>query len=465
MRATVRPVQRPLRNDRSVIPSADAAASVWHRRVWALSWPVIVSNVTVPLVGLVDTAVVGRLPEARYIGAVALAATAFSFMYWGFGFLRMGTTGIVAQAYGGHRHEELAASALRGFGVALLLGALLLMLQAPIQALVFWVYPASAAVETLARAYFDVRIWGAPATLVYFICMGVLFGLQRMRATLVLLMVMNVVNMLLDVLFVLVFDWGVPGVAAASVISEWLGALTGVLLVSAALRALGARWPSRSMLLEAAALARFFGVSTNIMLRSLCLQVVLFSFAALGARQGDVVLAANAVLMQFVSVLAFGLDGVAHAAEALAGAAWGARDRVVLARAVRFTLLWAGLFALVFALFFGVAGNLLVALLTDIEPVRLAAADYLGWVVVMSLVGVWAYQYDGIYIGTTRTREMRNYMVVALLVFVLAAWLLIPRFGNHGLWLAYTLFLASRGLTLALAWPRLAARLPQGSPA
>ncbi len=438
-----------------------ATPAAWHRRVWSLTWPVIAANVTIPLVGLVDTAVMGHLPDARFIGAVALGGTAFSFVYWGLSFLRMGTTGIVAQAFGAGDGEALGGTWLRGVICALALGLSIVVLQRPLVALVLAVYPASSGVESLAREYILVRVWGAPGMLLYFVAAGVLFGLQRMRATLLVVAAMNLVNVGLDLLLVVGLGWGVAGVALASAIAEWFGGLLGAALAGGALARHGAARRHRAMLLDGPALRAFFAVSVNLIVRSFCLQVALVVFAALGARQGDVVLAANALLMQFVSGLAFALDGVAHAAEALAGAAWGARDAGALGRAVRFTLLWAGIVALGFALLFALAGDALIAVLTDIAEVRASAGRYLPWVVAMPLIGVWAFQFDGIYIGTTRVREMRNTMLVSLAAFLLLVAWLPDALGNHGLWLAYLGFLGARGISLGMLWPRIARQLDQ----
>jgi multidrug resistance protein, MATE family len=426
----------------------------WHRRVWRLAGPIIISNLSVPMVGAVDTAVVGHLPDPVFIGAVALGAVIFSFVFWSFGFLRMGTTGFVAQATGAGDAVEVRTSLLRALllGLALALG--LILLQAPIGWLAFVLLDSGERLEELGREYFTIRIWGAPATLANYAILGALIGLQRTGTALVLQLLLNGCNLLLDLLFVIGLGWNVAGVALASVLSESLAALAGLVLLYRLLRP--APGEQRCYpLLDAVRLRALFRVNGDIFIRTLCLSGAYYYFTVQGATLGTLTLAANAVLMHFQHLLAHGLDGFAHATEALAGSAYGARRRAAFRAAVRACTLWALLVALLYSLIYALAGPGLIALLTGIDSVRGEALAYLPWLLVSPLISVWSFQLDGIFIGTTRTTEMRNGMLIALAVFLPLVWLLPPLLGNHGLWLALMLFMVARALTLMVWYPRI----------
>jgi MATE family multidrug resistance protein len=423
-----------------------------YHRVWALAWPIIVSNLSVPLVGAVDTAVVGHLPDPRQLGAVALGSVMFSFVFWGFGFLRMGTTGLVAQARGAGDLAEARAVLLRALLLALFLGLVLIAVQRPISSLAFAFTEGEEALEALAGEYFHTRIWGAPATLASYAVMGTLIALERTRSALLLQLLLNGTNVLLDLLFVPLLGWGVKGVAGASVIAEMLAAAVGLALL---LRQVphGDGPPAR--LLDRARLQAMLSINLNIFLRTLCLVAAFFQFTALGTRMGPVLLAANAVLMHFQHFLAFGLDGFAHATEALVGRAHGARDGPAFRQVVRAATVWALLVAVCYSLIYALAGPWLIGVLTNIEVVRESALEYLPWVLLSPLLSVWSFQLDGVYIGTTRTVEMRNAMLVSLAVFLLSTWLLLPALGNHGLWLSLMIFMIARAVTLGVLYPRL----------
>ena len=413
----------------------------------------MVSNVSTPLLGVVDTGVMGRIPDPAYIGAVALGALIFNFVYWAFSFLRMGTTGLTAQALGAGDDAELRA----GLGRALLLaggvGVVLVGLQWPIREAAFAFLEGSDKVEGLAREYFDVRIWSAPATLANYALLGWFIGLGRTDIGLVLQLVLNLTNMILDVLFVLVFGWGVQGIALGTVMAELVAAAVGLVVALRFVRRLPGRWSLRS-LLQGDRLRRTLGVNVDIMIRTLALLAAFVWFTTQGAQQGDVVLAANAVLLHFLSLSAFFLDGLAFAAEALVGRAIGAAHRAGLVAAARMTTGWAvGVAVLLSAAAF-LLGPRLVELLTVDESVRGAAMTYLPWAALAPLLGVWAFQLDGIFIGATRTADMRTAMVIAFGIFLGAWWLLRP-FGNHGLWAAFHVHYVARIGTLAYFYPRL----------
>lgn len=426
----------------------------WHRRVWSLAWPIILSNMSVPLVGAVDTAVMGHLPDPAYIGAVAIGAVIFSFLYWGFGFLRMGTTGFVAQAHGAKDAVEVRASLGRSLLLAAALGGAVLALHVPIGALALRLLEGTPQVEALAAIYYGIRVWSAPAALANYTLLGFFIGVQNTRTALVLQLALNGTNVLLDLLFVVVLGWGVKGVAFASLIAEYGAAALGLAAASAHLRRLGGHW-QRNRLLDGARLRALVHVNLNIFVRTLCLIFAFAWFTNTGARLGEVVLAANAVLMQLQMFLSYGLDGFAHAAEALAGGAYGAGDRTAFRSAVRVSTLWAFLVATLYAALFAGAGPLIVQAMTSIDAVRGTALEYLPWLVASPLLSVWSFQLDGVFIGATHPVEMRNGMLLSLTAYLVATHLLLPLWGNHGLWLALMVFMVARALTLALWFPRI----------
>lgn len=441
-------------------PALPTTRPGWYRRVWTLAWPIILSNVSVPLVGIVDTAVVGHLPNPVFIGAVALGTVVFSFLYWGFGFLRMGTTGLVAQDLGAEDWDELRATLARALIIASVLGLTILVLRGALGELAFWALEGSARVEAFAKQYYQVRVFGAPAALINFVVLGFVIGIQNTRAALALLLLLNVMNVLLDLLFVVGFGWGVEGVAAASLISEYSAAVFGLLLVRGILTRLGGRWQSYR-LFDRSRMKTILSVNLNIFVRTLCLLLAFFHFTSTGARLGDVVLAANAVLMHFQMFMAYSLDGFAHAVEALAGSAYGARNRHAFTSAVRASTVCAAAVAVVYVLVYAMLGSSIIALITGIEEVRSMAAAYLPWLIATPIVSVWSFQLDGIFIATTRTVAMRNAMLVSLAVFLIGVWTLMPLWGNHGLWAAFIVFMVSRAVTLAIGYPRIVRDLPQ----
>ena len=433
--------------------SSDTPAD-WHKRVWVLAWPTILSNLTVPIVGAVDTAVVGHLGDARYIGAVALGAVLFTFLQWAFSFLRMGTTGFTAQALGADNLAEVNATTLRALLTAGAFGLALLVLQSPLAWVAFTLVEGSAGLEGSAREYYDARIWSAPAALFNMAILGVLFGLQHMRAALATQLVLNFLNVVLDLWFVLVLDWGVAGVAWASVIAEYAAAAVGMVLLWRILRKLGGPWKNLN-LADAKRLRGLLVVNLNIFVRTLSVQVTFFYFAAVGAGQGDVVLAANAVLIHLFHFMAYGLDGFAFAVEALAGNAFGARNARTLRAIVIAGAHWSGVTAIAFALAYWMAGEWLVSLITSVEPVVQTAVEFMPWIVIAPLISVWCYLFDGLYFGTTHTREARNSMLYAMSVYFPLVWLLLPALGNHALWIAVLAFMAVRGLVLFAWYPRI----------
>jgi MATE family multidrug resistance protein len=431
----------------------------WHRRVWKLTWPMVISNLSIPLLGAVDTAVVGHLDEPTYLGAVAVGAVIFNFIYWGFGFLKMSTTGFTAQAHGAGDADEVRATLARALGIALVLALAVLALQIPLGLAALYLFEASAGVETLTGVYFEVRIWSAPAALANYVILGCFLGTQNPRAALLHLVCLNGVNIILDIAFVAGFGWGVAGVAAASVIAEYAALLLGAVLLARILRRIGGTWV-RERILALAQLRRTLRAHGDIFIRTLCLLLAFGVFTAQGAKLGDVTLAANAILLNFQSFTAFALDGIAHAAEALVGGAFGARNRAALRSAVAISTLWAVVIAVAMTAVYAAGGTAIIGLLTSLADVRAVAAEHLIWAIALPLVSVWSYQLDGIYIGATRTAAMRNGMALSLAAYGVAMWLVFPAWGNHGLWFAFVVFMVARAITLAFWYPALERSLP-----
>lgn len=429
-----------------------AGSAAHHRAVWRLSVPIILSNISVPLLGAVDTAVVGHLPEPHHLGAVALGSMVFNFIYWGFGFLRMGTAGLTAQAHGAGHSDEVVASLARGLAIAGAIALLTLAAQGAIVFAVFGLVEASPDVEASARVYVLTRIWGAPAALSIYVLLGWFLGLQNTRATLYVQLWMNGLNIVLDVVFVVGFGWGVFGVALATVIAEFAGLGLALWLMRGALREIAGRL-DRDRVFSRARIRMTLGLNLDIFLRTVCLVFGFAYFTAEGARLGDVLLAANAVLMNFQLFMAHGLDGFAHAAQAMVGRAIGAADRAELRAAIRVSSFWAAVAAALFVAVYALAGEGIVALLTGIEEVRAAAGEYLPWAAAMPALSVAAFQFDGIFLGATLGRHLRNMMIVSVAVYLVLCALLIPLWGNHGLWFALAAFMALRGATLGAVYP------------
>jgi multidrug resistance protein, MATE family len=418
----------------------------------------MISNVSTPLIGVVDTAVVGQIPDAAYIGAAAIGGLIFTFVFWGFGFLRMGTTGLTAQAHGAGDVREVATVLGRSLLIALVAGIALIVLQWPIREAAFAAVHAGVRVEGLARGYFDIRIWAAPATLANYALLGWFIGLGRTDIGLILQLVLNLTNMALDILFVFGFGWDVRGVALGTSIAEVCACAVGIAVAVRYMRGMGAHWSARRILMPAQ-LKRTFAVNGDIMIRTLALITAFLWFASQGARQGDVVLAANSILLQFISVAAFFLDGFAFATESLVGRAIGAAHRAGLALAVKMTTRWAAGVAVLVAAALWAGGPWLIDRLTVDAGARAAAQAYLPWAAGAPLLGVWAFQLDGIFIGATQTADMRNAMLVSLGVFLAAWWLLRP-FGNHGLWAAFYVHYLARTATLLRCYPKLVRAVP-----
>lgn len=425
-----------------------------YGRIWNLSWPTILSNLTVPLLGAVDTAVMGHLPDPAYVAGVAIGAMIFAFLYWGFGFLRMGTSGFTAQARGREDGTEIRAVLARALLIGAAAAIVLLIAQFPLRVLALQIIEAAPDVEQLAHAYFDIRIWGAPATLANYAILGWMLGMQYARAALAIQIIINGLNAALDIWFVVDLGWGIEGVALATALAQYTGAAAGLILIALRLRRIEGSWVS-DRIFDLVALGALFRVSRDIFIRTLAM---IFAWSLLtwsGARLGTTTLAANALLMNFQSFLAHGLDGFAHATTALVGETVGARNRRALRDTVIASTFMAGCVAVGYAVVYTVAGPRLLNLLTSIDTLRDFASDFLPWMAVSPLLSVWAYQLDGIFIGATRAAEMRNAMIVSVAVYTALIFTLPHFWGNHGLWAAVMAFMVLRAVTLAAYYPRL----------
>jgi multidrug resistance protein, MATE family len=433
--------------------TAVAPREITNRRVLKIALPIVLSNVTIPILGAVDTGVVRQMGLAAPIGAVGIGAIVLSALYWVFGFLRMGTTGLAAQALGQGNRAEVAALLTRVLMIGFAGGALIILLQWPIFEAAFRIAPASAEVETLARGYMSIRVWSAPAAIAIFGITGWLIAQERTRAVLALQFWMNGVNVVLNLWFVLGLGWGVNGVAFATFLAEWSGLAMGLYLCRAAFRV--PDWRTWARVFDRVKLVRMARVNSDILIRSLLLEAIFLSFMFLGADFGDVTLAANQVLLQFLHITAYALDGFAFSAEALVGQAVGARAVPVLRRAAVVSGTWGLGSAMVLALGFWVFGNDIVAIMAKSDEVQSAAAAYLPWMACAPVLALASFMFDGIFIGATRTADMRNMMFLSALIYAVAAFALVPTFGNHGLWMALLISFVARGLTLAARYPAL----------
>jgi MATE family multidrug resistance protein len=412
----------------------------------------MVANLTTPLIGIVSTIAIGRLGNAALLGGVAIASVIFDCLFWLFAFLRMSTLAFTAQALGAGETQELRATLIRGLVVAALIGTALILLQIPLGAALLGAMGGSEGVTRAAKTYFNIRIWSAPLALANYVVLGWLIGKARARLALSVQICINLINVAATALLVLVFDTGIAGAAIAAVAAEAFGILLGLLIAQRLTRGLPA--VPRAALLDRTKLMRMLAVNRDIMIRTASLIAVFLFFTAQGARAGDVTLAANAVLNNFLLISAFFLDGLANAAEQLCGRAYGARARDEFLSATRLVISWGFAFALAVTASYVLFGPVLIDIMTASDEVRREARNYLWLVALAPVLGVFAFAYDGIYIGATWARDMRNLMVLSLLTFF-AAWLALRSFGNTGLWGALLVNYAARGGLQALRYPAL----------
>jgi multidrug resistance protein, MATE family len=412
----------------------------------------MLANLTTPLIGIVSTTAIGRLGEPALLGGVAMASVIFDCLFWLFGFLRFSTVAFTAQSLGAGEAEELPAHFARGLILAAVSGAALILLQVPLGALLLQAMGGSRDVTAAASSYFAIRIWSAPLALGNYVVLGWLVGLARPRLALLIQIVINLISTAATALLVLVFGFGIAGAAMAAVIAETCGLLLGILIAQRLLQ--GRFLVPAKRLLDRARLLRMLGVNRDIMIRTAALIAALLFFTAQGARAGDVTLAANSVLNNFLLISAFFLDGLANAAQQLCGQAFGARDRNGFATATRLVVLWGFVFAIAVMVVVALFGPALINVMSASPEVRQTARDFLVFVIVSPVLAVFAFAFDGVYIGATWARDMRNLMLVSLAIF-LAAWFALRGFGNAGLWGALLAFYAARGGLEAARYPAL----------
>ena len=432
-----------------------SSSNLTHKRVLGVAIPIVLANATIPILGAVDTGVVGQMGLAAPIGAVGIGAIIISAIYWLFGFLRMGTTGLTAQAIGSNDHSETSALLVRGIIIGLVAGLILILIQIPLFSAALGIAPASLEVEGLANEYLKIRVFSAPAAIAIFGITGWLIANERTRAVLVLMLLINSINIVLDFVFVLRLGWGVEGVAFATLIAEWSGLFFGLWLARKGFK--NGYWRNWSQIFDRARLTKMAKVNSDILIRSVLLEIAFVSFLFLGSSFDDATLAANQVLIQFLNITAYAMDGFAFAAEALVGKALGAKNRLIFRKSAVMTSQWGFGSVVVMALAFYVFGNTIINVMTTAEEVRIVSYEYLPWMVLAPLVGAAAWMLDGIFIGATRTADMRNMMFISFCVYLIALAFLLPKYDNHGLWASLIIFSIARGVTLGYKYPKLEA--------
>lgn len=420
-----------------------------NRRILNLAIPSIISNITVPLLGLVDTAITGHMGDARYIGAIAVGSMIFNVIYWLFGFLRMGTGGLTAQAYGREDMQEAVTTGYRSLLISSIIGFSIVILQVPLLWIALWFIAPEASILELTRLYCNICIWGAPASLGIFALNGWFVGMQNTKIPMAISIGQNVINIILSLILVYAFGMKIEGVASGTLIAQWAGFLIGL---AAMLRLTGKTTIRASFesILDRAALKRFFSVNRDIFFRTVFLVSVNLYFIAAGAQFGGTILAVNTLLMQLFTLYSFVMDGFAYAAEALCGRYYGAQDDASLHRAIRLVFLWSIGLTLLYTLFYALGGTHFLALLTDSQTVLMAAEEYLPWAMLIPFAGLVAFVWDGVFIGMTLTKGMLLGTSVAATVFFITFFSLFGCIGNHALWLAFILYLLFRGITQSI---------------
>jgi multidrug resistance protein, MATE family len=428
-----------------------------YRRVLRLAIPIVLANLTQPVLGMVDTAIAGHFPDVLMLGGVAVGALMFAFLFWTFGFLRMSTTGLIAQAFGANDKASLRLTLWRAMTLAMLIGSLVVAFQDPLIRIGARLISEDTGLLRQVGVYCAARIWSAPFALANYVVLGYLLGVQQVRTALVVQILVNLVNGLAAVVLVYGLHFGIGGIGAATAIADLTGFLLGVAVLTRQRAYAGL--PAMAELFHVPALMKLIALNVNLLGRTLCLLAVFGWFTRASATISLATLAGNTVLLNFQTFMAFGLDGFAQACEALVGAAIGAKDRGALKRWIRASTALATLVAALFTLVYGLFGALIIGLLTNLESVRAEALAYLPFAALSPLVSIWGFQLDGVFIGATRTRDLFLAMIVASASFALALALL-SRFGNVGLWLSFLVFMAMRGLTLAGFLPFLVRSVP-----
>lgn len=418
-----------------------------NRSILRLAIPSIISNITVPLLGLVDTAIVGHMGMARYIGAIAIGSMIFNVTYWLFGFLRMGTGGLTAQAYGRGDMQDASSIGIRSLSISLIIGALIIVLQMPLFSFALWIISPESDLLDLVWRYCHICVLGAPASLGIFALNGWFVGMQNTRIPMIISITQNIINILVSLVLVYVFELKIGGVASGTLIAQWSGFFIGLCYFVR-------RCPNLTFkgIAEVDALKRFFSVNRDIFLRTVFLVAVNLYFVAAGAKEGTIILAVNTLLMQLFTLYSFVMDGFAYAAEALCGRYYGAKDVPLLRRAIKGTFIWSTALTALYTLVYVMGGLDFLKLLTNETAVIEASASYIYWAMLIPFSGLVAFVWDGVFIGMTMTRGMLLGTCVASIVFFATYFALEPVFGNHALWLAFILYLLFRGITQSGVW-------------
>ncbi|MEW9673847.1 MATE family efflux transporter [Ammoniphilus sp. 3BR4] len=425
-----------------------------HRQFIVLALPLILSTLSTPMLGAVDTGVVGHFPDPAYIGGVAVGAMIFNTLYWLLGFLRVSTSGFSAQAHGANHRTEVLMTLIRPMGLAMMFGVLFILLQSPIKQIAMWIIHPGQGVEAHAATYFDIRIWGAPFALINYCILGWLIGVSRVRMALFLQVFMNLLNIALDCLFVIILQMGVSGVAAASLISEITAVMIGMVILFRVGELKGSTW-SWTKVFESEAFVKMIKVNRDLFIRTTCLLTVFGLFTAYGASMGEAALAANAILLQIHFIMAYFLDGIANASSILVGRSIGQKNKVLYSHTIKLSAIWSFIASMFLASIVIVAGDFIISLFTSIEEIQRVTANYLFWVTIFPFVGFWGLQLNGVFSGATEAGPIRNSLIISLLLFLLAIWMFIPQWGNHGLWLSFIVFSLARSLVLWAYLPKL----------
>jgi len=421
-----------------------------NRKILNLAIPNIISNITIPLLGIVDLAIMGHLGSEIYIGAIALGGMIFNFIYWGFSFLRMGTSGFTAQAYGAGDKNEMITILSRAMLVALFGSILIILLQNPISFLSFLMINGSPEIEQLAAEYFHIRIWAAPATLGLYALTGWFLGMQNARIPMVIAIVINILNLIFNLIFVYGLGMRADGVALGTLISQYIGLIMALIFFFKYFKKLAVFW-SYADLMVWEPIKRFFMVNKDIFIRTICLIFTFSFFTARSASENDTILAVNTLLLQFLLFFSYLIDGFAYAAEALVGKYVGAKEPENLKKAIRSLFKWGLVVSIPFTMIYALGGDYILYLLTDNEKLILLSHEYMFWIILVPVITFPAFIWDGIYIGATAAVEMRNALLVAtIFIFIPAYFIATPILGNHGLWLALMLFMVSRGILLTM---------------
>lgn len=438
--------------------SSAGGMTLTRRNIFAQSWPIMLANAAAPVVGLVDTFVIGRFATTTALAGIGLGAVIYAIAYWGFGFLRMSTAGLAAQSDGAQDEGSVQAHLMRAVPLGLLIGALIFITQIPLLAGAFQIFTGTAEVESAAATYIGARLWGLPATLASIALMGWFVGISRSGLALKMQIVLNLVNIILSPLFVIQFGWGLWGVGIASAIAEWCGLAAGLWLAYSAIKRRGGfkrKALSKDALLDPSALKKLGITNSNIFIRTMCLTVGFSFFGNAAAAQGVIFLAGYHILMQFITMVALVLDAFAHTAEAVTGAAYGAKNRRRFDKAVRLTSEFSAVFAMLIGALIYFGGPYFIAMLSKDPQVIASASRYLPYCALAPIVGFAAWQLDGIFIGTTKTREMRNAGIAAVALYIASHYLITPKLGKDGIWIAFLIYYISRAITLAFYYPNI----------